>query len=44
MRVDVRYFRTFGALAFDFLDEVGDPDRSSRLDFARGTMGLTLRF
>jgi len=37
VRADVRYFRTFGTL--DLLPQVGD-----KLDFARGSAGLILRF
>ena len=39
LRADVRYFRTFSAL--DLLDVV---ERPGRLDFARGSTGLILRF
>jgi opacity protein-like surface antigen len=44
LRTDVRYFRTFGALAFDFLDDLTDRERTSRLDFVRASAGLILRF
>jgi opacity protein-like surface antigen len=40
LRADVRYFRTFGRLNLDLLDEI---DRT-RLDFARASAGLILRF
>jgi len=41
LRVDVRYFRTFSDLAFDFIDVV---DRPRNLDFTRASTGLILRF
>jgi opacity protein-like surface antigen len=41
IRADVRYFRTFQAV--DLLNiDIGDGSR--KLDFARGSMGLILRF
>jgi opacity protein-like surface antigen len=39
LRADLRYFRTFGVL--DLIDVV---DRRERLDFARASTGLILRF
>jgi opacity protein-like surface antigen len=39
LRADLRYFRTFSAL--DLIDVI---DRRGRLDFARGSTGLILRF
>jgi opacity protein-like surface antigen len=38
LRADVRYFRTFGAVDFDIIGSGG------RLDFARASAGLILRF
>jgi hypothetical protein len=37
IRGDIRYFRTFGDVDFDVI-------HTGRLDFARGTAGLILRF
>jgi opacity protein-like surface antigen len=39
VRGDIRYFRTFSAV--DFIDVI---ERTDRLDFARGSAGLILRF
>lgn len=39
LRADLRYFRTFSAL--DFIDVI---ERRERLDFARASTGLVLRF
>src|SRR5262245_6474338 len=41
LRADFRYFRTFGRLDFDFVDAI---ERPGRLDFARTSAGLILRF
>ena len=41
LRADLRYFRTFGRVN---LDLIGVADRNGRLDFTRGSAGLTLRF
>jgi opacity protein-like surface antigen len=41
LRLDVRYFRTFSDLGFDFIDVV---DRPRNLDFTRTSAGLILRF
>ena len=41
LRGDIRYFRTFGRLEFDVVDGVR---RTERLDFARASAGLILRF
>lgn len=41
LRVDVRYFRTFSDLGFDFIDLI---DRPRNLDFTRASTGLILRF
>jgi opacity protein-like surface antigen len=41
LRAEVRYFRTFGDLDFGLLDLI---DRRGKLDFARGSTGLILRF
>jgi opacity protein-like surface antigen len=41
LRGDVRYFRTFGDVDFDLIDLLV---RRERLDFARGSAGLILRF
>ena len=41
LRAEVRYFRTFGDLDFDLLDLI---DRRGKLDFARASTGLILRF
>ena len=41
VRGDLRYFRTFGRLDLDIVDGTR---RSERLDFARASLGLTLRF
>ena len=41
LRAEVRYFRTFSDLDFDLLDLL---DRRGKLDFARGSAGLILRF
>jgi opacity protein-like surface antigen len=41
VRADVRYFRSFSDLALDLIDvDLGESD----LDFARGSLGLILRF
>ena len=39
LRADLRYFRTFSAL-----DLIDVSDRRGRLDFARASTGLILRF
>jgi opacity protein-like surface antigen len=44
LRTEVRYFRTFGAVVFDFLGDLTDRERTSRLDFARASTGVILRF
>ena len=41
LRLDVRYFRTFTDLGFDFIDLI---DRPRNLDFTRTSTGLILRF
>ena len=41
LRLDVRYFRTFNDLGFDFIDLI---DRPRNLDFTRTSTGLILRF
>ena len=41
LRADVRYFRTFSDLGFDFIDLI---DRPRNLDFTRASTGLILRF
>jgi opacity protein-like surface antigen len=41
LRLDVRYFRTFSDLGFDFIDVI---DRPRNLDFTRTSTGLILRF
>jgi len=41
LRADLRYFRTFGRVNFDVIDAI---ERSRRLDFARASAGLILRF
>ena len=41
LRLDVRYFRTFNDLGFDFIDLI---DRPQNLDFTRTSTGLILRF
>jgi opacity protein-like surface antigen len=41
LRAEVRYFRTFGDLDFDLIDLI---DRRGKLDFARASTGLILRF
>jgi opacity protein-like surface antigen len=41
LRAEVRYFRTFSDLDFDLVDLL---DRRGKLDFARGSTGLILRF
>jgi opacity protein-like surface antigen len=44
LRADVRYFRTFKAVVFDFIDDVLDRDRARRVDFGRASVGLVVRF
>ena len=44
LRADVRYFRTFKAVVFDFVDDLLDRDRAERVDFSRASVGLVLRF
>lgn len=41
VRLDLRYFRTFGNVDFDIVDVLAG---SQSLDFARGSAGLILRF
>jgi opacity protein-like surface antigen len=41
LRAEVRYFRSFGDLDFDLLDLI---ERRGKLDFARASTGLILRF
>jgi opacity protein-like surface antigen len=41
LRGDLRYFRTFGKVDFDLIDVL---ERPRRLDFARASAGLILRF
>lgn len=41
VRLDLRYFRTFGDVDFDVVDVLAG---SQSLDFARGSAGLILRF
>jgi opacity protein-like surface antigen len=43
LRADVRYFRTFKDVAFDFLGDLG-AERAQRVDFGRASLGLILRF
>src|SRR5262245_39396824 len=44
LRADLRYFRTFNAVVFDFIDDLLDRDRAERVDFGRASVGLVLRF
>lgn len=44
LRADLRYFRTFKAVVFDFIDDVLDRDRARHVDFGRASVGLVLRF
>jgi opacity protein-like surface antigen len=44
LRADLRYFRTFNAVVFDFIDDLIDRDRADRVDFGRASLGLVLRF
>ena len=41
LRAEVRYFRSFGDLDFDLVDLI---ERRGKLDFARASTGLILRF
>ena len=41
LRADLRYFRSFGDLDFDLVDLI---ERRGKLDFARASTGLILRF
>jgi opacity protein-like surface antigen len=41
LRVDLRYFRTFGDVDFGLIDLLDDSDK---VDFARASAGLILRF
>jgi opacity protein-like surface antigen len=44
LRADVRYFRTFKAVVFDFIDDLLERDRAERVDFGRASVGLVFRF
>lgn len=44
LRADVRYFRTFKAVVFDFLDDLVDRETAQRVDFGRASLGLIVRF
>jgi opacity protein-like surface antigen len=44
LRADVRYFRTFEAVVFDFVDDLLDRDRAERVDFGRASVGVVFRF
>jgi opacity protein-like surface antigen len=41
LRAELRYFRSFGDLEFDFIDLF---ERRGKVDFARASTGLILRF
>jgi opacity protein-like surface antigen len=44
LRADVRYFRTFKDVVFDFLGDLVDRERVQRVDFGRASLGLIVRF
>ena len=44
LRADVRYFRTFKAVVFDFIDDLFERDRAERVDFGRTSVGVVFRF
>jgi opacity protein-like surface antigen len=44
LRTDLRYFRTFNDVAFDFLTDFIEADEFDKVDFARASVGLILRF